>query len=169
MRRELYLPLPPDLLLDDLYTPMQLVLRGYRVAFTSDARAVDDRVFSVARESRRKERTLAGVLQLCAYLPATLNPLRNPIWAQFVVHKLLRMASPVLLLGLVPWLGVAAVRLDAELPPAVSLGVWTGVASLAALSLLLPPVRSIAREFFGMNWAVLRAIRRGIRRDWNFW
>ncbi len=169
MRRDLFAPLPPDLLLDDLFTPMRLVLRGFRIGFAEDARAIDNRDFSVAGESRRKERTLAGVLQLCFYLPQTLNPVRNPIWAQFVVHKLLRMASPVLLLSTLPALWVGAAQVDAMLPRGISRVVWGGVASLVVFSLLLPRGRSIAREFIGMNWAILRAIHRGIRRDWNFW
>jgi biofilm PGA synthesis N-glycosyltransferase PgaC len=169
MRRQLFVPLPPDLLLDDLYTPMQLVLRGFRIGFTDRARALDAREFSVEGESRRKERTLAGVLQLCSYLPATLSPLRNPIWTQFVVHKLLRLASPIFLLAALPALWSMGVGIDARLPREIAPAVWLAAASLVVLSLFLPRGRSLAREFIGMNWAVLRAIHRGIRRDWNFW
>ena len=37
MRRSLWTPLPAGLILDDLYTPMQLILGGHRVGFVRDA------------------------------------------------------------------------------------------------------------------------------------
>jgi len=41
MRRSLWSPLPASLILDDVYTPMRVVLAGRRVAFVDDARATD--------------------------------------------------------------------------------------------------------------------------------
>ncbi|HLS46952.1 MAG TPA: glycosyltransferase, partial [Gemmatimonadales bacterium] len=105
MRRELWRPLPPGLILDDLYIPMRLVLAGERVGFTESARAFDVRRTAPAEEYRRKVRTLTGNFQLCAWLPGVLVPGRNPVWIQFVFHKLLRLLTPYLLLGLV--IGIA--------------------------------------------------------------
>jgi poly-beta-1,6-N-acetyl-D-glucosamine synthase len=86
MRRTLWAPLPAGLILDDLYVPMRLVLDGQRIAFVDEARAHETRATTDGNEYRRKVRTLTGVLQLCAWLPQTLNPLRNPVWPQFVTH-----------------------------------------------------------------------------------
>src|SRR5213078_2273195 len=77
IRKSLWTPLPAGLLLDDLYTPMQIALRGYRVGFVTGARAWETRQPSASEEYRRKTRTLTGVIQVCAWLPALLNPLRN--------------------------------------------------------------------------------------------
>ena len=169
MRRELFSPLPSGTLLDDLYTPMRVVMRGFRVGFTDRARATDAREFSVSDEKRRKERTLTGVLQLCSQMPAILNPLLNPIWLQFVFHKLMRLASPLLLLAMIPALLVAATRVHRQLRPDAAFSLWVTVAVALLALLLLPRGRSVLREFFSMNLAVLRAISRGLRGDWDVW
>jgi cellulose synthase/poly-beta-1,6-N-acetylglucosamine synthase-like glycosyltransferase len=46
MHRALWTPLPAGLILDDLYVPMRLVLRGQRVAFVDAARAYESRATS---------------------------------------------------------------------------------------------------------------------------
>ena len=108
MRRDLWTPLPVGLILDDLYVPMRLVLRGQRIAFVDGARAYETRATTDGNEYRRKVRTLTGVLQLCAWLPQTLTPWQNPVWTQFVAHKLLRLLTPYWLLVCVVW-AIAAV------------------------------------------------------------
>ena len=42
---------------------------------------------------------VTGNFQLMARLPAALLPWRNPIWWQFVSHKVLRLGLPWALLG----------------------------------------------------------------------
>ena len=169
LRRNLFTPLPSGILLDDLYTPMQVVLRGFRVGFTDRARATDAREFSVSDEKRRKERTLTGVLQLCSQMPAILNPLRNPVWLQFVFHKLMRLASPVLLLAMVPALLITVARVHAMLRPGVALSLWIAAAGAFVALVALPRGRSMVREFYSMNLAILRAISRSVRGDWDVW
>ena len=109
MRRSLWTPLPPHLICDDLFVPLEVVRKGYRVGFCQEARAHDPRHFTKREEFRRKVRTLTGMLQLCVWRPGILLPWKNPIWIQFVCHKLLRVATPYLLIigavGLVGWLG----------------------------------------------------------------
>src|SRR5207247_2276524 len=51
-------------------------------------------------EFRRKVRTLAGNFQLMTLLPASLLPWRNPVWWQWLSHKLLRLAVPWALVGM---------------------------------------------------------------------
>jgi cellulose synthase/poly-beta-1,6-N-acetylglucosamine synthase-like glycosyltransferase len=167
MRRELWTPLPAGLILDDLYTPMQVVLRGYRVGFCDAAVATDARRFTAKDEYRRKARTLTGVLQLCAWLPAVLSPLRNPVWLQFVSHKVLRLATPYLLIVI-----------------AISVMVWVlagagGRLALAAiLTLLLAAIvlpvasRRIREAAVGtllMQAAVMKATFNGLRGEWDVW
>jgi cellulose synthase/poly-beta-1,6-N-acetylglucosamine synthase-like glycosyltransferase len=99
-RRELFTPIPPGTLLDDVYWALGVAMKGYRVIH--DSRAVaHDRLPQKARdEFRRKVRTLAGNYQLVARLPAALLPWRNPVWLPLVSHKLARLAVPWALLGL---------------------------------------------------------------------
>lgn len=98
IRRSLWRALPPDAILDDVLTPMRVVLAGFRVVFTDRALAFDRAAVDADAEARRKVRTLAGNYQLLALEPRLLLPWRNPVWLQFVSHKLGRLAVPFALL-----------------------------------------------------------------------
>ena len=132
----------------------------------SGAIAREPRRFSIADERRRKVRTLTGVWQLCRWLPAVLLPWRNPIWPQFVAHKLLRFTSPVLVLAGMAGVvgeGLLALRRPASVPVlAVALG---GVVVLAGVG----PARRILRELLHLNLALLQATRNGLRGRWQIW
>ncbi len=99
IRRPLWRPLPPDAILDDVLTPMRVVLAGYRVVFDDRARAYDRAAVDADAEARRKVRTLAGNYQLLTLEPRLLLPWRNPVWLQFVSHKLGRLAVPYAMLA----------------------------------------------------------------------
>jgi cellulose synthase/poly-beta-1,6-N-acetylglucosamine synthase-like glycosyltransferase len=99
MRRECWRPLPVNTLLDDVLAPMRIVLAGRRVVFDEDARAFDRAAADGAAESRRKVRTLAGNYQLAALEPRVLAPLVNPVWVQFLSHKVGRLVVPYALLA----------------------------------------------------------------------
>jgi cellulose synthase/poly-beta-1,6-N-acetylglucosamine synthase-like glycosyltransferase len=102
VRRELFRPIPPWTMLDDVYWPMQVALQHRRVVHDARAHAYDRLPLRTRDEFRRKVRTLSGNLQLTALLPALLLPWRNPLWVQFVSHKLLRLVVPWALLALLP-------------------------------------------------------------------
>jgi len=99
MRRWLWQPLPAETLLDDVLGPMRVVLRGYRVTFDSLARAFDETAKTASAEMRRKVRTLAGNFQLLAQEPRLLVPGVNPVWLQFVSHKVARLLVPYALIA----------------------------------------------------------------------
>lgn len=102
IRRSTWMPLPPDTILDDVLTPMRAVLAGWRSVFNGRARAFDRPSASARAESRRKVRTLAGNYQLLWIEPHLLLPWRNPVWLQFVSHKIGRLLVPyALVLSLV--------------------------------------------------------------------
>src|SRR5262249_40737376 len=88
VRRTEFIPLPEDVILDDVWIPMQLALRGKRVSFVPEAEAYDT-AFDNKREFGRKVRTLAGNYQLFARMPELLVPFRNPIWFETISHKVL--------------------------------------------------------------------------------
>jgi hypothetical protein len=149
---------------------MRLVLNGYRVGFCEQALAFDERQFAPAHEFKRKARTLTGVLQLCAWMPAVLNPARNPVWAQFLFHKLLRLATPYLLLlmcaAAAGWLTLRAWTSAPQL--AVS---SVGLLVLTAAVVLMVSAR--AREGIAMavamQAATVRATLNAVRGRWDVW
>ena len=99
MRRDLFVPLPPGTLLDDVLTPMQVARRGKRVLFLDSAIA-RDRVFSEpGKEFGRKVRTLTGNYQLLQLAPWLLSP-QNPLLFRLISHKLLRLVVPLLLVAM---------------------------------------------------------------------
>ena len=97
IRRELFHAVPDNTLLDDVVIPMQAVEQGYRCVLEDGAIAWDTPSQSTRQESIRKRRTIAGCAQLIVNQPRWLLPWRNPIWWEFVSHKLLRLVSPLLL------------------------------------------------------------------------
>jgi cellulose synthase/poly-beta-1,6-N-acetylglucosamine synthase-like glycosyltransferase len=100
LRRSLWRPLPDQTILDDVLAPMRAVLAGYRVVFAEDARAYDGATPDAAAESRRKVRTLAGNFQILWLEPRLLVPFVNPVWLQYVSHKIGRLAVPYALIAL---------------------------------------------------------------------
>jgi cellulose synthase/poly-beta-1,6-N-acetylglucosamine synthase-like glycosyltransferase len=99
MRRYLWECLPTNTVLDDVLGPMRLVLRGYRVTFDPMARAYDETAPDAAHELRRKMRTLAGNFQLLFHEPRVLLPGVNPVWVQFLSHKIARLLIPYALIA----------------------------------------------------------------------
>jgi cellulose synthase/poly-beta-1,6-N-acetylglucosamine synthase-like glycosyltransferase len=100
IRRELAEPLPEDAILDDVILPMRAVLRGRRAVFEWRARAFDRVSPSPEVEYQRKIRTLMGNYQLILEMPELLVPWRNPVFLQFVSHKLGRLLAPYAFLAL---------------------------------------------------------------------
>jgi hypothetical protein len=100
VRRHLFLGIPQNTILDDVYWPLLVTMQGYRVIHEKRAVAYDCLPDRARDEFRRKVRTLAGNFQLAARLPQLLLPWRNPVWLPFVSHKLLRLAVPWALLGM---------------------------------------------------------------------
>ena len=108
VRRTLFRPIPPGTLLDDVYWPLRVVQQGYRVMHDNRAHAYDRFPEKARDEFRRKVRTLSGNFQLLTRLPSALLPWRNPVWLQWLSHKLLRL--------LVPWALLAMLAISAVMP-----------------------------------------------------
>ena len=171
MRRELWKPLPANLILDDVYVPMRLVLEGWRVGFTELATARDVRRFEAGQEYRRKVRTLTGVIQVCAWLPGVLNPVRNPIWLQFVFHKLLRLLTPYLAIVAIVAMAWAAVSALLSSTAGAQLLLALAVAGVALC--LVPSVRRALKHQIAwgvaMQSSIVVATVNGVRGRWDVW
>lgn len=98
-RRNLLPELPQETILDDVFIPMEVIRKGYRVLFDSRARAWDIPDQGRKREFSRKVRTLTGNYQLLRLAPWLLTK-ENPVRFRFVSHKLMRLLVPFALLAL---------------------------------------------------------------------
>lgn len=168
--RGAWAPMPSQLILDDVWLPMRLVLEGRRIGYDLDAIAWDARSTTASVEKTRKVRTLTGNFQLMAWLPSVLVPFRNPIWVQFISHKVLRLFTPWLLL--VALVGAASFIMQA-LPAALLPWVLLGGAGLATAVLALPSTRTKAVRGARWGWslqlAIVEATLNGVRGRWNVW
>jgi Glycosyltransferases, probably involved in cell wall biogenesis len=164
IRREDWVPLPEDAILDDFEVPMRIVRGGQRVVFESRALAFDELQGDSSGERKRKVRTLTGNFQVFRRMPWLFVPWQNPVWFQFLSHKVFRLLVPyALVLALAsaaadssPWMRlVAAIQ-----------GVFYGV---AVSGILFPRVRenrlvSFAVVFVELNWAAVQALYKFLRR-----
>jgi cellulose synthase/poly-beta-1,6-N-acetylglucosamine synthase-like glycosyltransferase len=171
MRRKLWQALPAGTLCDDMLVPMKLVLDGHRVGFCDNAMAFDNRKFSPKEEFRRKVRTQTGNLQLCLFESRLLDPRVNPTWLQFVCHKLIRIATPILLMLALPGIAICIWRLIDR---------WTGLPLLIVAAALTTAFTVLAlatrgrvlrqtQVFFLLLAAPLVAIYFAARGKWNVW
>ena len=98
IRKADFRPHRPETLLDDFETPIATLRDGKRTLFEPQAVAYDRASEKVADEFRRKSRTLAGNYQSFVWNPWLFNPLKNPIWWQFLSHKVFRLLVPYAML-----------------------------------------------------------------------
>jgi poly-beta-1,6-N-acetyl-D-glucosamine synthase len=169
IRRHLFKALPEDILLDDVWLPMQIVLAGYRVLYRPEVK-VFDREASVTGEFARKARTLAGNFQLLEKMPELLNPWRNRLFLQFVSHKLLRLSGPFALAGL---LGSNVVLVMTGAPPwpfyALTLAGQLAGYALAVHGAFAGEragrLSRLSHTFVTLNAAALEGLRRYLARD----
>lgn len=159
MRRALAVPIPEDMLLDDMYLPLEGAFRrGYRCVVEPAAIAYD---YPTDRdvEFRRKVRTLAGNYQLWVRCQWLLGP-SNRGWLDFLSYKVGRLLLPHLLLTVAltsfflpdPW-RLAALSGQAMFYGLALLDPW-----LPGRFTLLKRLSSPARTFLVMMAAALRGL-----------
>lgn len=159
IRRTLTVPIPEQVLLDDMYLPLTAFFRGYRLVMARGAVAWDEPT-SAGTEFVRKVRTLGGNLQLLRYYPGLLSPWHNRMWFHFMSYKVGRLVLPWLLMGS----AVSAFWLARPWRDVVLAGI-AGVLTAAVLDPVLPPssparrVTSPLRTFLTMMVATVLAIR----------
>lgn len=114
IRTHLYERMPETALLDDFVMSMRMVEQGYKIAYTSEAYAMEYGSANLEEESKRKRRIAAGGLQSSWWLRSMMNPFKNFMVAfQFVSHRVLRWSiTPIALMALIP-LNVALVMMKA--------------------------------------------------------
>jgi cellulose synthase/poly-beta-1,6-N-acetylglucosamine synthase-like glycosyltransferase len=110
LRRECFVPLSADTLVEDLVVPMAARRLGFRVLYDPEARGTDFAASTVAGEFSRRVRIATGSFRA---LGGLLRGPLDPVTAfAFVSHKLLRWTLPFLLIGM---LVTSAALLEAPL------------------------------------------------------
>lgn len=165
VRRNLRPALPPQTLLDDVLTPLEVVLTGYRTVFDSSAVAYDTVSKDIAQEWRRKVRTLAGNWQLLSLRPVLLSPILNPLWWRFLSHKVSRLLVPFAL----PLLLFSGLSLEGRLYQVLSWGQFA-LYGAAVIGAVWPAARrnrliGISYFFVVLNTAALVGFWRWWRGD----
>jgi poly-beta-1,6-N-acetyl-D-glucosamine synthase len=154
IRRALFETMPPNIILDDVYTPLRIAMRGGRVVMAADALAYDVPAKNTRMEFTRKRRTMVGNIQLIAALPGILSP-RNPLLLRYLSHKILRLLTPVCCLGML---------LVSALLPGIYRAFFAAELSVYLLGLaglLFPlPFLSFPSAFVLMNGAIIAAALR---------
>lgn len=104
VRTHLYEKLGSDTLLDDFILSMRIAQRGYKIAYCSNAYAMEGISANIKEEGKRKVRIAAGGLQSIWRLLSLLNIFRYGVLSfQYVSHRVLRWSlTPVCLLLLIP-------------------------------------------------------------------
>ena len=112
VRMSVYEAAPSNALLDDFMISMLILKKGYKIAYTSDAYAMEYGSANMEEESKRKRRIAAGGLQSIWWLRSLMNPFKYPITSfLFVSHRVLRWSiTPFALFALIP-LNVALVMM----------------------------------------------------------
>jgi len=100
IRRELFSPLPENVINDDFVLPMRILAQGYRVVYERRALALEVSRPQGLSEFHRRTRIVAGNFQQIWLLRGLLNPLRGAVFLEFLSHKVLRTLCPWLLLTL---------------------------------------------------------------------
>jgi cellulose synthase/poly-beta-1,6-N-acetylglucosamine synthase-like glycosyltransferase len=100
VRKEAYVPLPPDII-SDLVEPLKIIERGYRIVFEPEAIAYEETTEKPSEEFKMRIRIITRAMRGILYVKGLLNPLKYPVVAfQLISHKVLRWLIPFFLIGL---------------------------------------------------------------------
>ena len=97
VRRDLYTPLPADII-SDLCEPLKVLEKGYRIVFEAEAIAFEETTEKTREEFNMRVRVVTRGMRGLMYMRALLNPLRHGFVAfQLLSHKVMRWMVPLFL------------------------------------------------------------------------
>lgn len=104
IRTSLFETVKEDTILDDFMISMQLVIKGYKIAYEPNAYALENGSENIQEEFKRKIRICAGAFQSMLRLLPLLNIFKYGIFTfQYVSHRVLRWTlAPLALFILLP-------------------------------------------------------------------
>ncbi|MGE5447643.1 MAG: glycosyltransferase family 2 protein [Bacteroidales bacterium] len=102
IRTPLFEEVENDTILDDFIISLRIAEKGYSIAYTPDAYAIETASLNVKEELKRKVRIATGGLQTIVRLKELLNPFRfGWLSIQYISHKVLRWTvAPIALFAL---------------------------------------------------------------------
>jgi hypothetical protein len=110
------------------------------------------------------------VLQLCCWLPELLIPTRNPIWLQFIFHKLLRLLTPYWCIGLTTCAAVVILRWLETRPMALGVPIFgLALVTIVRKARVARVLASAIIWSVTLQAAFVMAAVNGLRRQWDVW
>lgn len=98
LRRELYEPLPADII-SDLVEPLKILEKGYRIAFEPEAVAYEETTEKTSEEFHMRIRVISRGMRGLAYMKKLFNPFRfGFVSFQLFSHKILRWLVSVFMI-----------------------------------------------------------------------
>src|SRR5262249_15761350 len=100
IRRDLFLPIPVNTILDDFVIPLQAKLRtGCALVYDCEAVAREDTAPNLRAEFQRRCLIGAGGFQSIVHLWRLLNPRHGWVAFTFLCHKIIRWLCPFFMVG----------------------------------------------------------------------
>ena len=99
IRRSLFLPIPPDGVVEDFLIAMNVRAAGHRVVYEPEAIAWEEVAPNARQEFRRRVRIGAGNFQALRHTWRMLNPLAGAVALAFWSHKVCRWLVPLFLVA----------------------------------------------------------------------
>ncbi|MBI5784941.1 MAG: glycosyltransferase family 2 protein [Rhodocyclales bacterium] len=151
-------PLAEDTILDDFEIPMAVVRRGRRNVFEHRAIFFDELQQDTAGERKRKVRTLTGNYQAFSRHRWLFSPRQNPVFVQFMSHKVFRLLVPYALM-LALGASLAAEGWFYAGIAVVQVAFYTiAIAGSRAARMRSNRIVSFAVVFLELNWAAVLAL-----------
>lgn len=164
MRRELYRPIPPEVINDDAFLTLAVVLQGYEIGYEPAATSMEEASALITEDFRVKVRMVAGGYQ---FLAMYWRDLMGTGWFafKFASHKILRWLMPLFLIAL---LSISTLRFE-EWPYALLLVAQILFYGAASVGALMPSIRQASKlvyvpfYFTTMNLAAFVGLARFLR------
>ncbi len=107
IKKECYYPIPPDIILDDLYLSLN-ILKSKQIRLAEHCEVVDDN-FELLYDYDRTKRYLMGLLQILKY-HSLINKLNLKQRTMLAWHKYLRLIIPLFIISSFAALGILSFR-----------------------------------------------------------
>ena len=98
IRKELFIKLPDNTIVEDFLLPMKILERGYKVVYVPEAVAYEDATQKMVQELERRVRIGAGDFQALTLSWRMLDPRRGFSAFAYFSHKVVRWMVPFLMI-----------------------------------------------------------------------
>ncbi|WP_440880895.1 glycosyltransferase family 2 protein [Tenacibaculum sp. C7A-26P2] len=104
IRTQLFDQIEDDTILDDFVISLRIALKGYKIAYTTKAYALENASATIKDEFARKVRICAGGIQAIVRLKSLLNIFKyKTLSFQYISHRVLRWTiTPLCLFAIIP-------------------------------------------------------------------